>query len=167
MSHPRIKIRCFGRLRVETENGAAIKWRTSKTEELMAFLIHHRGEAMSRDRILDALWGEVEVDQAGAQFNTTTHYLRKALSQIGLDGIVQHVEGGYRIDMSQLDCDLDEWDRLLAVGAQVDDMTLRDYADELIQLYGEGYMAGTSYEWAEPMRIRLESEYVAMLLRPP
>jgi LuxR family maltose regulon positive regulatory protein len=26
-------------------------------------------------------------------------------------------------------------------------------------------MAGTSYEWAEPTRVRLESEYVATLLR--
>ncbi|WP_127529938.1 BTAD domain-containing putative transcriptional regulator [Paenibacillus kobensis] len=164
-SPPRIKVRCFGRVRLETENGAAIKWRTSKTEELMAFLVHHRGESVSRDRILDGLWGEVDVERAGAQFNTTTHFLRKALSKIGLDGIVRHVEGGYRIDLSQLDCDLDEWDRLLAAQAQIDDHALSSYASEFIQLYGEGYMAGTSYEWAEPARIRLESEYVAMLLR--
>ncbi|MCR8657439.1 BTAD domain-containing putative transcriptional regulator [Paenibacillus endoradicis] len=164
-AHPRVKIRCFGRLRVEIENGAVVKWRTSKTEELMAFLIHHRGEAVSRDQILDRLWGEVEVDRAGAQFNTTTHYLRKALRQIGLDGIVQHVEGGYRIDMSQLYCDLDEWDRLLASQEQIEDIKLRDYADELVQLYGEGFMAGTSYEWSEPTRVRLESKYVGMLLR--
>ncbi|QHT58606.1 hypothetical protein GXP70_00495 [Paenibacillus lycopersici] len=162
---PRMKIRCFGRLRIETENGTAMKWRTSKTEELMAFLLHHRGEAVSRDRILDSLWGEVQVDRAGAQFNTTAHYLRKALSQIGLDGIVQYVEDGYRIDMGQLECDFDEWDRLLAAQTQIDDMKLRDFASELVQLYGEGYMAGTSYEWAEPMRMRLESEYVAILIR--
>ncbi|GGD80988.1 BTAD domain-containing putative transcriptional regulator [Paenibacillus nasutitermitis] len=162
---PRMKIRCFGRLRVETENGAVIKWRTSKTEELMAFLLHHRGEAVSRDRILDQLWGEVNVDRAGAQFNTTSHYLRKALSQVGFDGIVQHVEGGYRIDMSRLDCDLDEWNRLLAAQTQIDDIALRDYAAEFVQLYGEGYMAGTSYDWVEQARVRLESEYVALLLR--
>ncbi|REK71974.1 BTAD domain-containing putative transcriptional regulator [Paenibacillus paeoniae] len=162
---PRMKIRCFGRFRVETEDGAAIKWRTSKTEELMAFLLHHRGETVSRDRILNCLWGEVNVDRAGAQFNTTTHYLRKAISQMGLDGIVQHVEGGYRIDMTRLDLDIEEWDRLLAAQAQIDDIALRDYARELVQFYGQGYLAGTSYEWAEPMRVRLGSEYVAMLLR--
>ncbi|GLX69733.1 BTAD domain-containing putative transcriptional regulator [Paenibacillus glycanilyticus] len=162
---PRIKIRCFGRLRIETENGDAIKWRTSKTEELMAFLIYHRNETVSRDRILDSLWGEVEVDRAGAQFNTTTYYLRKGLSQIGLDGIVQHVEGGYCIDTSRLDCDLDEWDRLLAVGKQIDDIALSDYAAQWVQCYGEGFMAGTSYAWAEPTRIRLERQFVDMLLR--
>lgn len=161
---PRMKIRCFGRFRVEIENGSAIKWRTSKTEELMAFLIHHRGEAVSRDRILDALWGEVEVGRARAQLNTTTHYLRRALSQIGFDGIVQHVENGYRIDMSRLECELDEWNRLLAVGGQIDDIGLPAYAAEFVQLYREGYMVGSSYEWTEPMRIRLESEYVAMLI---
>ncbi|QHW32773.1 hypothetical protein GZH47_19480 [Paenibacillus rhizovicinus] len=164
-ARPRIKIRCFGRFRIETEDNAAIKWRTSKTEELMAFLVHHRGEVVSRDRILDALWGEVEVDRAGAQFNTTTHYLRKVLGQMGLNGIVQHAEGGYRIDPSRLDFDLDDWDRLLAVEAQNDDIAWRDYAGELVRLYGQGYMAGTPYEWAEPMRVRLGSEYVAILLR--
>ncbi|THF78765.1 BTAD domain-containing putative transcriptional regulator [Cohnella fermenti] len=162
---PRMRIRCFGRLRVETENGAAIKWRTSKTEELMAFLLHHRGETVSRDRILDCLWEEVPVDRAGAQFNTTAHYLRKALSQLGFDGIIQHVEDGYRIDRSRLDCDLDEWDRLLAAQSQIDDSKLQDFANELVQLYREGYMAGASYEWAEPTRVRAESECVALLLR--
>lgn len=162
---PRRKVRCFGRFRVETEDGAAIKWRTSKTEELMAFLIHHRGEVVSRERILDSLWREVQVDRAGAQFNTTAHYLRKAVSQIGLDGIVQHVEGGYRIDMTRLDLDIEGWNRLLTVGEQIDGMALRNYAKELVQLYGHGYMAEAPYEWAEPMRVRLESEYVAMLLR--
>jgi len=163
-SPPRIKIRCFGLLRIETENGTAIKWRTSKTEEMMAFLVHHRGEAVSRDRILDYLWGEVNVERAGAQFNTTTHYLRKALNQIGLVGIVQHVEGGYRIELNQLDCDLDKWDRMLANGTQLDDILLQDYAAELVQLYGEGYLAGTSYVWADLTRIRMEREYITMLL---
>ncbi|MBH5319379.1 winged helix-turn-helix domain-containing protein [Paenibacillus sp. GSMTC-2017] len=161
---PRMKIQTFGRLRVESEKGVAIKWRTSKSEELMAFLVHHRGKSVSRDSILDALWGEVEADRAGAQFHTTSHYLRKALKQIGFDGIFQHAEGGYRIDNSQWFCDLDEWERLLAVGAQTDDIILHEYAGELVQCYGQGYLAGTSYEWALPTRIRLENEYVAMLL---
>ena len=165
LAFPRVKVRCFGRFRVEASGGAAIRWRTSKTEELMAFLVHHRGEAMSRDRVLDALWGEVEVDRAGAQFNTTTHYLRKALSGIGFDDIIQHTENGYRIDRSQLDCDLDEWESLLALGETVEDRMLHDFSSKFIPFYGEGYLAGASYEWAEPMRIRLSGNYIALLLR--
>lgn len=162
---PRMKVRCFGRLRVEAPNGTAIKWRTSKTEELMAFLVHHRGKAVSRDRILDSLWGEANADQAGGQFHTTTYYLRKALSQAGFDGVIQHAEGGYRIDTSRLDCDLDEWDRMLNAQSQLEGVALRDYSGELIRRYGEGYLANAAYEWAEPMRVRLGSEYVASLLR--
>ncbi|MFK7693051.1 BTAD domain-containing putative transcriptional regulator [Paenibacillus sp. HJGM_3] len=162
---PRMRIRCFGRLRVESETGVAIKWRTSKSEELMAFLVHHRGAAVSRDRILDALWGGVNVERAGAQFHTTTSYLRRALSQIGFAGIVQHVDNGYRLDMRSMNCDLEEWDRLMAVGTEIMDVALRDYSGELIDFYGEGYLAGAPYDWAWPIRMRLEGEYVAMLLR--
>lgn len=163
-SPSRMKIRCFGRLRAETVGGEALKWRTSKTEELMGLLLHHRGESISRERILDALWPEVDVERAGAQFHTTTHYLRKALQQIGLEGLVQHAKGGYRIEMSRLDCDLDEWDRLRASAAQAEDGAVGQEAAALIALYGEGYLAGHGYAWAEPMRIRMESEYVSVLI---
>ncbi|MFC5702709.1 BTAD domain-containing putative transcriptional regulator [Cohnella faecalis] len=163
-SSSRTKIRCFGRLRVETKSGETPKWRTSKTEELMALLLHHRGEAVSRDRILDTLWSEVDVERAGGQFHTTTHYLRKALQRIGLEGLVQHAKGGYRIEMSRLDCDLDEWDRLRTSAIQAEDNEVSQEAAELIDLYGEGYLAGHSYSWAEPMRIRIQSEYVGLLI---
>lgn len=164
-SRPRVKIRSFGRLRVETADGTVIKWRTSKAEELMAYLVHHRGEAVSRDRILDDLWGDVDVDRAGGQFHTTAYYMRRSLGQIGLDGIVQHVEGSYSIDVSLLDCDLEEWDRLLAEGAQPGRSLSREYVTELARVYGNGYLAGSSYPWAEILRIRLEEEYVTMLVR--
>ncbi|MBM7567883.1 BTAD domain-containing putative transcriptional regulator [Paenibacillus sacheonensis] len=161
----RTKIHCFGRLRVETDGGETIKWRTSKTEELMALLLHHRGETASRERILDALWPEVDVERAGAQFHTTTHYLRKALQRIGLEGLVQHAKGGYRIETSRLDCDLDEWERLRASAVQAEDNAADQEAAELIALYGEGYLAGHAYAWAEPTRNRIEGEFVGVLIR--
>lgn len=62
----RPNVSLFGRFQVKIGQGNEnpIKWRTSKTEELMAYLIHHRGEMVDRDKILDSLWGEVDVDRA-------------------------------------------------------------------------------------------------------
>lgn len=163
----RAKVCCFGRFQVAAGQGDGdeIKWRTSKTEELMAYLVHHRGKPVDRDRILESLWGEVNADRASGQFNTTVYYLRKNLSTIGLDGIVQNERGYYRIQMSRLDCDYDQFQQMVSVGIPAHGGNTKEYEEKIAKLYQTGYLQGNDYPWAEETRSRLESEYIRILLQ--
>ncbi len=162
----RVQVRTFGRFQFMGRSGEEeIKWRTSKVEELIAYLVHHRGEPVDRDKILDSLWGDVDASRAKGLFNTTVYYLRKNLSAIGIEGIVQHVRGFYRIQMNRFDCDIDAFDQLISDGIPIGSTNIKQYEEQLEKLYQTGYLEGNDYPWAEQKRIDLESAYTGMLLQ--
>lgn|GEM_PF-271123 len=165
---PRVRVQCFGRFKVLVGdgNGSEIKWRTSKTEELLAYLIHHRGEAVDRHRIMDSLWGDVDAVKAAAQFNTTVHYLRKNLSRHGIEDAIHHARGFYRVDMGPMDCDYEAFHQLVAAGAadSINAVNIKQY-ENISSIYKTGYMEGNQYPWAEQARTSVENDYVDLLLR--
>ncbi|RED55741.1 BTAD domain-containing putative transcriptional regulator [Cohnella lupini] len=166
-SRPRIraKVTCFNRFKVEagTPGGEEIKWRTSKAEELFAYLVHHRGEAVDRYRIMDALWGS-ESEKTTAYLNTSVYYLRKNLASIGIEGILQHNRGYYRIDVGDLDCDYLRFHSFVSSGESIDHSNIRDFED-IAKLYAGHYLEKNHYAWAEEARRTVENDYVVLLLR--
>jgi len=68
----------FGKFRVLTDNaGKMIKWRTTKTEELFAFLLQKESQYISKDEILEALWPELELEKAIKRLHTSIYNLKK------------------------------------------------------------------------------------------
>ncbi|MDF2659266.1 MAG: hypothetical protein K0Q94_2057 [Paenibacillus sp.] len=166
LSPGKIRVHCFGRFRVLAgpEDGNEIQWRTSKAEELMAYLVHHRGEAVDRHRIMDTLWRDLDADKAAANLNITVHYLRKNLKSKNIEGILQHSRGFYKIDASRIDCDYFELVRLSNDDVPVTDSNNAFY-EEAARSYKGEYLKGNDYLWAEQIRSSLENEYVNILLQ--
>ncbi|MFD0672805.1 BTAD domain-containing putative transcriptional regulator [Cohnella sp. GCM10027633] len=157
----RAKVSCFGRFKVlgGTDGTQESKWRTAKAEELMAYLLHHRGEAVDRYRILDALWGN-DAEKTASYFNTTVHYLKKNLRGIGIDVKLHYNRGCYRLDLSAFDCDYIAFYRQLsAAGDAVNDNTIAQW-ETTAKLYAGSYLEGNDYAWAEQARISIENDYV-------
>ncbi|MCD1261708.1 winged helix-turn-helix domain-containing protein [Paenibacillus athensensis] len=163
----RLQVRCMGRFHVQgsQDERQEVKWRTSKTEELLAYLLHHRGEPVDKHVIMDRLWSDVDADKAAMLLNTTVYYLRKNLAAIGLDNVVLYARSRYRVDMTAIDCDLDAVHKQLASGLPASSDLFPLYEEELTRMYRSGYLSGSDYPWAEEERSRLEQRYVDQLLR--
>lgn len=67
----------------------------------MAYLVHHRGKAVDRHRIMDDLWRDLDADKAAANLNTTVHYLRKNLKSHNIEGILQQREDFIRLTRTE------------------------------------------------------------------
>lgn len=65
---------------------------TAKEYELLEFLVINRGQIVSKEQILDRVWG-FESDTTLGIVDVYMHYLRKKLAAIGLDTLVQTVRG--------------------------------------------------------------------------
>lgn len=65
---------------------------TAKEYELLEFLVINRGQIVSKEQILDRVWG-FESDTTLGIVDVYMHYLRKKLATIGLDTLVQTVRG--------------------------------------------------------------------------
>lgn len=73
----------FGEFNVITEDYSAVKWRTSKTKDVMAYLVCMDGEGVTKNRIIENVWGEEASKALTPIFNTSMYNLRKSLGDGG------------------------------------------------------------------------------------
>lgn len=159
------KVSCFGGFDIYTYNKPQkVKWRTSKAEELLAFLIHNEGKIVSRDYLVDNLWKEIEPLKAMNNLNATTYYLRKALNNIGIKECIITSKSDIWIEAGKLSSDLYEFARILRENTLVNNSSIR-VIENAISLYVGDYLMNRDYLWADPKRILLKKGYIEMLTK--
>ena len=87
------------------EEGDNIRFRTSKAEELLAFLIHSEGRPRSKDMILDNLWPDADLDKAANNFRVTCTYIRSTLADLGYIDILVRDHDDYSVNILKINCD--------------------------------------------------------------
>lgn len=150
---------CFSQLRYQLhgEPSKPIKWRTSKAQELFAYLLHHRGRMIDRDTLIELLWPDFEAVKAVQQLYTTVYHIRQTLKSSGLETMSitsGNLEAGYRLTAGEARVDCDEWEnRVKRLGA-LDAEQIEEY-ERVLELYTGNYFGDLGYLWAEHERERL------------
>lgn len=157
-----VKIVCFGKFKVACA-GSEVKFRTKKAEDLLALLIDRRGAFVHRNEICDFLWEEYDGDRAVIHFNTTLHYMKKALLQWGVGAQIEHDKGSYRLKTEELDCDYLRFQGFTRAADAVNHSDISAY-EEAARLYQGDYLAGMDYPWVERSRRMLKERFITLLL---
>jgi DNA-binding SARP family transcriptional activator/streptogramin lyase len=112
-----VEFRILGPLEV-VEDGSSVALGTLKERLILGVLLLHANEFVSRERLIDELWGEAPPPTARKAVNVYVSQLRKALGAAGADPIAT-ASGGYRLQV-----ELDALDasrvQLLLAGARGD-----------------------------------------------
>ena len=67
---------------------------TAKEFQLLEYLLHHKGEVLSKDRLLDHVWA----DEARVQHNTVETFIANVRRKLGDEDIIKTVRGyGYKV----------------------------------------------------------------------
>ena len=106
-----IEFRILGPFEV-VENGRPVVVGGPKVRALLAVLLLHRGEVVSTDRLIDALWGERARATAAKTVQVYVSNLRKALG----DGVVVTRGGGYVLQRSRVRSTSERFAALAAEG---------------------------------------------------
>ncbi|HYE82793.1 MAG TPA: response regulator [Clostridia bacterium] len=155
-------VQCLGRFRT-TDGTNEVKFRTEKAEELFAFLVDQRGDYISRSRIIDCLWEQHREDRALNLFNTTLHYVKKALLQCDINIPIQYDKGSYRIDTSGFSCDYYSFYAVTSFAVSINDANISEF-EEAAGLYKGDYLSAKEFVWAERNRQMLKDQYIRLLL---
>jgi YVTN family beta-propeller protein len=83
-----------------------------KQRTLLAFLLLRANQPVSRDRLIDALWGDRPPSRADASLDSYVSRLRKLL---GAERLVRE-SSGYRLKVERDELDLDRFERLVRDG---------------------------------------------------
>jgi DNA-binding SARP family transcriptional activator/DNA-binding beta-propeller fold protein YncE len=92
-----VEFRILGPLEV-VEDGETVALGTLKERLVLGVLLLHANEFVSRDRLIDDLWGEAPPPTARKAVNVYVSQLRKALGRAGADPIAT-ASGGYRLQV--------------------------------------------------------------------
>ena len=97
-----------------------------KQRAVLALLLSERGAAVSRDRLVDALWETEPPAAASKSLQVYVHGLRRALGRERIE-----TRGtGYRIDLEDAELDLDRFEQLMGQGRRALDSDEPDTAAE-------------------------------------
>ncbi len=162
VSSGEIHVRCFGGFKVDI-GMKDVKFRTEKAEELLAFLIDRKETFVSRIEIIDNLWENFDGDRALIHFNTTLHYVKKALLPHGVRISILHERGCYRLDAAGLSCDYLKFLEFAEKNKTAGQENILKY-EEAAGLYTGEYLYGLEYDWALAGRLLLEEEFIRLLL---
>ncbi|MBB6669611.1 response regulator [Cohnella nanjingensis] len=163
VSEPGLSIRSFGPFAVATAQGEPVRFRNSKGRELLAYLHHHRGRPVSKAQILEDIWYGGDIERTQVTLHSTVYQLRKDLEASGLTDVIEQTKtagGSYSVRWTVAYDDVDayreEWDAYKRKSSLSPVM-------RAIQLYGDGYLAGSGYGWAAPRQAELELGYAELL----
>jgi DNA-binding SARP family transcriptional activator len=107
-----VEFRILGPLEV-LDHGEPIAVGTLKERIVLAVLLLHANEFMSRERLIDELWGESPPPTATKAVNVYVSHLRKTLTRENADPIVT-ADGGYRLAVDPERLDTARMQRLVA-----------------------------------------------------
>lgn len=86
------------------------KWRTTKSQELFAFLFHHRGEWVSKEILLDKLWADVTLEKGLTHLHTSVYQIRKLLKEWSMTGKLEYNMNRYRLLPGNLVSDVEQFE---------------------------------------------------------
>ncbi|RNB89518.1 response regulator [Brevibacillus fluminis] len=162
VAKPSIEVRLFNGLKIYLRDSdtEAVKLRSPKTEELFAFLVC-KG-TVSREEIIDTLWGDLKPENAWKNLNSTLYYIRKALSASQLRNCLIVGKHDIRIEENSVYCDLYEFEQLVKQIRQTTEKSSQLF-ERAEALYTGELLKGKAYEWASDQSRQIEQDYIELL----
>ena len=137
----------------------AAEWRRRQAAALVKMLALVPGRSLHRERVIDALWPDLDVDDAAPRLHKAAHYARRSLGEarsVVLDGETVALFPDARVDV-----DAQEFERLAEAALAAADPRA---AGRAADAYGGDLLPQDLYEpWTEAPRDRLRLLYLQVL----
>ena len=160
-----MQFRLLGPLEVEDE-GRPLVLGSAKQRALLAILLLHANEVVSRDRLIDELWGEQPPASAPHSLEVYVSRLRKTLQASGGEQLLVTRAGGYLLLLEPDQLDVTCFERLLEEGRRA--LAAGNYERaserfaEALALWRGPALGDLAYEpFARPVIERLEEQRLA------
>ncbi|MCU1264500.1 MAG: hypothetical protein JWM21_818 [Acidobacteria bacterium] len=145
-------------------------WTTRRARDILCFIASRRHRRASKDAIIDAFWGETDLEVVEKNFHPTVSHIRKALNsnQPLKQNFLLYREGDYQFNQEfSYRIDIEDFDRLLTEGenarrARQFEECIKAYESAIALCRGE-FMQGSYDLWVEEQRTYYGKQYLRLL----
>jgi DNA-binding SARP family transcriptional activator len=129
---PRYSI--LGPLRVRGPDGTSLQLGGRRPRELLAMLLLHPNEVISKERLVDVLWGASASEGATITLRTHVSAVRRVLAAAGAPDALAARSGGYVLVLDRDDLDAEVFERLVERGQEALGLADNERATTLLRL---------------------------------
>lgn len=152
LGNEKCRVYCFGKFLIYGYNSTTpIKWRTSKSEEMFAYLLLYGDLDVPKWKICEALWPECSSEKIDIYLHTTIYKMKKDLTAAKIRFNIKFSNGCYHMTLQDVYFDITEFDTILKANIKITDDTLENY-EKAFYLYKSDYLEGNDYIWSLPRR---------------
>jgi LuxR family transcriptional regulator, maltose regulon positive regulatory protein len=158
-----IKVRVLGDFRIERDGAVVDLGAKAPTRalDILRMLAVSKDHACSLESLQDALWPDLDGDQAKAACEQALHRLRKLL---GAGDLIAQREGRLRLATDRIWVDLADWEARLQLFSGADapqaelERLFQDFSGPLL-------FRGQTTSWAQPVAERVQNKFVELAIR--
>lgn len=161
-----VRIRFFGDFELSVNGAPVRRWRAGKARGLFQFLVIHRGQTLTRERLYEELWPGSDRCAGDSSLKVAAHALRRVLDahpdSTCASGIrLSYRDFGYVLDVADLWSDVDRFRELVHSGLRAagagDRGAARERLRSAVALYAGEFLRGESADWVVEQREYLRS----------
>ncbi len=102
---PSVSVRCFGDFEVFVD-GVPLRFKRSRTKELFAILVCHRGAMLSMARLMTILWEDGSDSKSDRSYlRTLIHDLKHTFEEMGAPDVIIKGYNTLSVDPAKIECD--------------------------------------------------------------
>jgi two-component system, LytTR family, response regulator len=107
-----VPVKCFGTFIVRDIKGELVKWPTKKTEEVFAYFICHQDEYISKWKLIDLFWPDMDEEKGLNNLYNTIYRIKNVINQLAYYPEIKKVNDGYVLESLEPLSDLKYLDQL-------------------------------------------------------
>ncbi|MFS1514440.1 response regulator [Chengkuizengella sp. SCS-71B] len=154
---------CLGTFEIRNEKQVVIKFPTRKTEELLAYFLIHPNQVVSKWRLTELLWADIDGHRSIQNLYNTIYRLKKTLKEHSKWITLKKVNEGYMLDMSNVKSDVDEFREYLQYhsASAISEENLVE-SERVFKLYKGPLFGLKDYIWKIGLEEQLEKQYSSL-----
>lgn len=141
----------FGELHFkDTDNSIItnVRWRTRKTEELFAYLLHNQNRSVQTEFLVEMLWPHVDFEKGMTLLYSAIYQIRKKMKKINFDIKIVNKNNSYMLKLNDVHLDILDWELEMDILPTLSKDTLHEHL-QIIKMYKGDYLGKNYYTWAE------------------
>lgn len=143
----RLTIHCLGRMEIRYMDREIVQLKSSKSTELLAYLLINRSKFISKWSIMEDVFRGMPPKNAETYLNTTTYKLRKALEPYGMRSAIISGNESYRIEFKNIFIDFIDFENRVNNIFSINESNI-EYAFKAEKLFEGELFGDKDYCWS-------------------